>query len=225
MMGNLFSIFDPSTQILSLSLNWGSLLLLLFIFPYSFWMFYNSSFLLVSKVASTLKAEFSTLLGPSAFQGATLLFIALFFMILIVNVLGLMPYIFTPTSHPLLTVTLALPVWVAIILYGWVNHTFHMLAHLVPEGTPGPLMVFMVCIETVSNIIRPLTLSVRLAANMIAGHLLLTLLGNQGAQMPTLMLPLLLGSQLLLLTLESAVAMIQAYVFTVLSSLYMSEST
>jgi F-type H+-transporting ATPase subunit a len=82
-----------------------------------------------------------------------------------------------------------------------------------------------VCIETIRNIIRPLTLSVRLAANIIAGHLLLTLLGNQGNNLPSFLLPLLLIVQLLLLILESAVAIIQAYVFIVLTTLYASETS
>ena len=100
-----------------------------------------------------------------------------------------------------------------------------MLAHLVPQRTPGPLIVFIVIIETVSNIIRPLTLAVRLSANIIAGHLLITLLGNQTAISYNFTLLTLLITQILLLTLESAVAIIQSYVFAVLSSLYSSERT
>jgi F-type H+-transporting ATPase subunit a len=98
-----------------------------------------------------------------------------------------------------------------------------MFAHLVPSGTPPALIAFIVLIETASNIIRPITLSVRLAANIIAGHLLITLLGNQGVGLVITMLPLLLGVQILLIVLESAVALIQAYVFTTLSTLYASE--
>jgi F-type H+-transporting ATPase subunit a len=98
-----------------------------------------------------------------------------------------------------------------------------MLAHLVPQGTPPALMPFMVCIETISNIIRPGTLAVRLAANIIAGHLLITLLGNQGPSASQITLALLLITQLLLLTLETAVAVIQSYVFAILRTLYSSE--
>jgi F-type H+-transporting ATPase subunit a len=92
----------------------------------------------------------------------------------------------------------------------------------VPSGTPGALIPFMVLIETVRNIIRPGTLSIRLAANMVAGHLLLTLLGSQGALNSLLII--LIPSLCLLLTLEVGVACIQAYVFTVLRSLYLSET-
>ena len=99
-----------------------------------------------------------------------------------------------------------------------------MFAHLVPQGTPGVLIPFMVLIETISNIIRPGTLAVRLAANIIAGHLLLTLLGNTGPSIrSSFLLSILIFSQILLLTLESAVAIIQSYVFAVLSTLYTGE--
>jgi F-type H+-transporting ATPase subunit a len=85
-------------------------------------------------------------------------------------------------------------------------------------------MSFMVIIETIRNIIRPGTLAVRLSANIIAGHLLLTLLGNQTALSERLVLLSLISTQIALLVLEAAVAIIQAYVFMVLTSLYLSES-
>jgi F-type H+-transporting ATPase subunit a len=99
-----------------------------------------------------------------------------------------------------------------------------MLAHLVPQSTPPILMPFMVIIETVRNLIRPLTLAVRLTANIIAGHLLITLLGNQIADNSIVLSgSILLITQITLLILESAVALIQSYVFTVLACLYSSE--
>jgi F-type H+-transporting ATPase subunit a len=84
-------------------------------------------------------------------------------------------------------------------------------------------MPFIVCIETIRNIIRPGTLAVRLTANIIAGHLLLTLLGNTGNTIPSILLSVLIITQLALLTLEAAVAIIQSYVFAVLRTLYSSE--
>ena len=97
------------------------------------------------------------------------------------------------------------------------------LAHLVPEGTPGALIPVMVIIETVSLIIRPGTLAVRLAANMVAGHLLLVLLGGQGPRLSGGALLGLMVGLVLLVVLECAVACIQAYVFTILRSLYLAE--
>nr|AXS65634.1 ATP synthase F0 subunit 6 [Histeroidea sp. 4 KM-2017] len=222
MMTNLFSSFDPSTN-LGLSLNWTSTILAMLFIPPMFWVIPSRFNFLWIKITTTLHSEFKTLIGNNEIKGSTLIFITLFSMILFNNFLGLFPYIFTSTSHLIVTLGLALPLWLSFMLYGWLNNTIHMLAHLVPQGTPPVLMPFMVCIETISNIIRPGTLAVRLAANMIAGHLLMTLLGDTGPSLSLIMVNLLVISQLLLLLLESAVAIIQSYVFAVLSTLYSSE--
>nr|YP_010397555.1 ATP synthase F0 subunit 6 [Boreoheptagyia kurobebrevis]UQJ73464.1 ATP synthase F0 subunit 6 [Boreoheptagyia kurobebrevis] len=223
MMTNLFSVFDPSTTIFNLSLNWLSTFIGLLIIPCSFWFMPSRFNILWNNILLTLHKEFKTLLGPSGHNGSSFIFISLFSLILFNNFLGLFPYIFTSTSHLTLTLALALPLWLSFMIYGWINHTQHMFAHLVPQGTPSVLMPFMVCIETISNIIRPGTLAVRLAANMIAGHLLLTLLGNTGNSLSFYLVSLLITAQIALLVLESAVAIIQSYVFAVLSTLYSSE--
>nr|AIW06320.1 ATP synthase F0 subunit 6 [Drosophila erecta]QXG19195.1 ATP synthase F0 subunit 6 [Drosophila erecta]DAA06186.1 TPA_exp: ATP synthase F0 subunit 6 [Drosophila erecta] len=222
MMTNLFSVFDPSA-IFNLSLNWLSTFLGLLLIPSIYWLMPSRYNILWNSILLTLHKEFKTLLGPSSHNGSTFIFISLFSLILFNNFMGLFPYIFTSTSHLTLTLSLALPLWLCFMLYGWLNHTQHMFAHLVPQGTPAILMPFMVCIETISNIIRPGTLAVRLTANMIAGHLLLTLLGNTGPSMSYFLVTFLLVTQIALLVLESAVAMIQSYVFAVLSTLYSSE--
>nr|YP_010883673.1 ATP synthase F0 subunit 6 [Simulium jisigouense]WIV81713.1 ATP synthase F0 subunit 6 [Simulium jisigouense] len=223
MMTNLFSVFDPSTTILNLSLNWLSTFLGLLLIPASFWLIPTRFQFLWNSILLTLHKEFKTLLGPTGHNGSSFIFISLFSMIVFNNFLGLFPYIFTSTAHLTLTLGLALPLWLSFMIYGWINHTQHMFAHLVPQGTPAVLMPFMVCIETISNVIRPGTLAVRLAANMIAGHLLLTLLGNTGPSLSYALVSLLIGAQIALLVLESAVAIIQSYVFAVLSTLYSSE--
>uniref|UniRef100_A0AB38ZFW1 ATP synthase subunit a n=1 Tax=Bactrocera cinnabaria TaxID=3138142 RepID=A0AB38ZFW1_9MUSC len=223
MMTNLFSVFDPSSSIFNLSLNWTSTFLGLLIIPSAYWLMPSRWHIFWNTILMTLHKEFKTLLGPSGHSGSTFIFVSLFSLILFNNFMGLFPYIFTSTSHLTLTLTLALPLWLCFMIYGWINHTQHMFAHLVPQGTPAILMPFMVCIETISNIIRPGTLAVRLAANMIAGHLLLTLLGNTGPSLSYTIVSLLLIGQIALLVLESAVAIIQSYVFAVLSTLYSSE--
>nr|YP_010894863.1 ATP synthase F0 subunit 6 [Amiota spinifemorata]WJW73376.1 ATP synthase F0 subunit 6 [Amiota spinifemorata] len=223
MMTNLFSVFDPSSSIFNLSINWMSTFLGLLLIPSMYWLMPSRYNIFWNSILNTLHKEFKTLLGPSGHNGSTFIFISLFSMILFNNFMGLFPYIFTSTSHLTLTLTLALPLWLCFMIYGWINHTQHMFAHLVPQGTPAVLMPFMVCIETISNIIRPGTLAVRLTANMIAGHLLLTLLGNTGPSLSSILIILLLITQIALLVLESAVAMIQSYVFAVLSTLYSSE--
>nr|AFQ62257.1 ATP synthase F0 subunit 6 [Cheironitis sp. MJTNT-2012] len=223
MMTNLFSSFDPSTS-LYIPMNWTSVILCFIIIPLSFWLIPTRISYLWKTILLSLHKEFKTLLGPSS-SGSTFIFVSLFALILYNNFLGLFPYIFTGTSHLAMTLTLALPLWLSFMIFGWINNTIYMLAHLVPQGTPPILMPFMVCIETISNMIRPGTLAVRLAANMIAGHLLLTLLGNTGPMIPSSLLIVLLITQILLLVLESAVAIIQSYVFAVLSTLYSSEVT
>nr|YP_010945403.1 ATP synthase F0 subunit 6 [Palaemon modestus]AUR43938.1 ATP synthase F0 subunit 6 [Palaemon modestus]UVU21236.1 ATP synthase F0 subunit 6 [Palaemon modestus] len=222
MMTNLFSSFDPLSSLANLPLNWASTLLALLFMPYLYWAMPSRASLAWSSLMLTLHKELKILLGPTN-PGGTLVFVSLFSLIMFNNFLGLIPYIFTSTSHLVMTLSLALPLWLTSMIFGWLNHTKHMFAHLVPSGTPMPLTPLMVLIETVSNIIRPGTLAVRLAANMIAGHLLLTLLGNTGPSWSKTLLPILLFSQLLLLILESAVAIIQSYVFAALTTLYTSE--
>lgn len=223
MIINLFSIFDPSTNILNISFNWLSSLLGILFFPIIFWFLPSRISLFWNKIFKTLHLEFKTLLGPSRFKGTTFIFISLFTFILFNNFLGLFPYIFTSTSHITITLSLALPLWLSFIFFGWINNTKHIFAHLVPQGTPSVLIPFIVIIETIRNVIRPGTLAVRLSANIIAGHLLLTLLGNTGNSISTFLLSILIITQLLLLTLETAVAIIQSYVFTILSTLYSRE--
>nr|QDP18105.1 ATP synthase F0 subunit 6 [Sphenarium purpurascens] len=223
-MTNLFSTFDPSTSLFNLSINWSSTFIGLILIPSVFWMLPARIQLLWNKLNINLHNEFKTLISSKSFHGTTLIFISMFIMMMFNNFMGLFPYIFTSTSHMVLTFSIALPMWLSFMLFGWINNTKHMLAHLVPQGTPPALMSFMVIIETISNIIKPGTLAIRLAANMIAGHLLLTLLGNTGPMISFNMITILMISQMLLLTLESAVALIQAYVFSILSTLYSSET-
>lgn len=223
MIINLFSIFDPSTNIFNFSLNWLRTIIGIIFFPILFWFLPSRNFIFWNKIFLILHLEFKTLLGISSFKGTTFIFISLFSLILFNNFLGLFPYIFTSTSHITITLSLALPLWLSFILFGWVNNTKHILAHLVPQGTPSILIPFIVIIETISNIIRPGTLAVRLSANIIAGHLLLTLLGNTGNSLSSLIISILIFTQILLLTLESAVAVIQSYVFTILRTLYSRE--
>merc|ERR1712215_329246 len=149
--------------------------------------------------------------------------ISIFFFILFSNFIGLMPYIFTSTRHLSLTLALSLPVWIGSILISIIYQYNNLLAHLVPTGTPRFLMPLIVVIETVRNVIRPATLAIRLGANIVAGHLLLTLLGSQGPSLVGVGLAGLFIGLVLLLLLEVAVACIQSYVFTILGSLYLKE--
>nr|AWV83501.1 ATP synthase F0 subunit 6 [Magicicada septendecim]QBM08215.1 ATP synthase F0 subunit 6 [Magicicada septendecim]QBM08280.1 ATP synthase F0 subunit 6 [Magicicada septendecim]QBM08293.1 ATP synthase F0 subunit 6 [Magicicada septendecim] len=219
MMTNLFSTFDPSTGLFSL--NWLSSLILLLFMPMSFWYIPSRYMIFISKILNTMSFELNLLMNSSSL-GSSLLFCSLFIFILFNNFLGLFPYIFTSSSHLVFSLSLSLPLWLTFVLFGFLNNTNHMFCHLVPMGTPTILMPFMVCIETVSNLIRPGSLAVRLTANMIAGHLLMTLLGKSSINSEIYMNVIIL-IQMLLMLFESAVCVIQSYVFTVLSTLYYSE--
>nr|YP_002735074.1 ATP synthase F0 subunit 6 [Riptortus pedestris]ABZ02116.1 ATP synthase F0 subunit 6 [Riptortus pedestris] len=221
MMTNLFSTFDPATSTFS-SMNWISTITCFLLIPLTYWMLPNRLNTLFNLLISKLNEEFKTLMGPNS-KGMTLMMISLFMFILINNIMGLLPYIFTSSSHMVFTMTMALPLWLSLMIFGWINHTNHMFAHLIPIGTPAPLMPFMVLIETISNLIRPGSLAVRLTANMIAGHLLMSLLGNNATNANLIILPLIISIQIMLMLFESAVSLIQSYVFSVLSTLYSSE--
>merc|ERR1712200_394401 len=181
---------------------------------------YSKSF---TKIIFFLEKELKAVFGESIIQGTIFIFIRIFFFILFNNFMGLFPYIFTRRRHISFTLTLALPLWLGRILISILYQYNNLLAHLVPTGTPSFLIPVIVVIETVRNMIRPLTLSIRLAANIVAGHLLLTLLGSQGPLLSLFNLSLLIIGLFLLLLLEVAVACIQSYVFTILSSLYLNE--
>lgn len=222
MITRLFSIFEPSSRILRLSLNWISTFLGLMCIPYLYWRGPSRWSLVWCKITKALHNEFKVLLGMS-FSRRAVVFVSVFSFIVFNNFLGLLPYIFTRTRHLVITLSLSLPLWLTFMIYGWFNHTQHIFAHLVPQGTPGVLIPFIVLIETIRNVIRPGTLAVRLAANIIAGHLLLTLLGNTGPSLTYFLVFTLVLAQILLLILESAVAIIQSYVFAVLRTLYAGE--
>lgn len=224
MINNLFSIFDPTTNLLNLSLNWLRTFIGLIFIPYSFWLFPNRLFFFWNFIIIKLHKEFKNLLGNSKINnGSTFIFISLFSFILFNNFLGLFPYIFTSTSHLNISLSLSLSLWLRFIIFGWFNNTQHIFTHLIPQGTPYILIPFIVLIETIRNIIRPGTLAVRLTANIIAGHLLLTLLRRRRNNLSNYLLLILILIQILLLTLESAVAIIQAYVITILRTLYSRE--
>jgi ATP synthase subunit 6 len=149
--------------------------------------------------------------------------------VLLSNVLGLVPYSFTTTSHLIVTLALALSVFGAVVILSVQLHKIHAFSHFLPPGTSLPLAFLLVPIEIVSFIFKPLSLAVRLFANMIAGHTLLKVIGGfswtiikKGGLIfiahfiPLLVLVLLIG-------LELGVALIQTYVFTILICIYFRE--
>jgi len=148
----------------------------------------------------------------------------LFMFILAANMLGMIPYSFTVTSHIIVTFALALFVFLLATVVGFIRHGAHYLKIFVPSGVPAPMLLVLVPIEVISYFTRPISLSVRLFANMMAGHTMLKVfasfvvgLGIIGGWAPLAMMVALTG-------LEFLVAFLQAYVFTVLTIIYLSDA-
>lgn len=152
---------------------------------------------------------------------------SLILFLITLNMLGLLPYTFTPTTQLSLNIAFAVPLWLATVIIGMRNQPTHALGHLLPEGTPTLLIPVLIIIETISLFIRPLALGVRLTANLTAGHLLIQLIATAAFVLlpliPTVAI-LTAGLLFLLTLLEVAVAIIQAYVFVLLLSLYLQEN-
>nr|YP_009340896.1 ATP synthase F0 subunit 6 [Nilaparvata bakeri]AGE94099.1 ATP synthase F0 subunit 6 [Nilaparvata bakeri] len=211
-MSNLFSSFDPSTSI-SFSTNWISMVLILLFMPNKFWMSESRNSMTKLIVKNLIMKEMNFIYFNKQF---TLNLQTIFMFILTINLMGISPYTFTSTSHLSVSMAIGLPIWISLMTYSWLNFTNLMFSHLLPVSTPPIMSPFMIMVESISNLIRPISLSVRLSANMIAGHLLMTLLGNIN-EIETIYLISLM--QLFLMLFEISVALIQAYVFSILMTM------
>lgn len=222
MIINIFSIFDPSTSLIT-SFNWLSITLILIILPGQFWLTPSRISIIWLIFINYIFNEFKILVWYS--YSNLIVFIRLIIIVFFNNFLGLFPYIFTASRHIRFCLSLSLSLWLGIIIYRIINYLNDLLAHLTPQGTPILLIPFIVIIESIRLIIRPITLSIRLTANIIAGHLLISLLGSSGQFISRIFLiNIILFSQILLFILEISVSIIQAYVFSILSTLYSRES-
>lgn len=220
MIINLFSIFDPSIFLLKIFPWFFSFVVIIFLITGKFEL--SKNFIVIKMILLPLSKELKSLLGRNLKKGNIFLILILFLTIFIVNFFALFPFIFTPSAHIMITFPISFVFWISFIIFGWYNNSKNILSHLVPMGTPLVLINFMVLIELVSNIIRPITLSVRLCANIVAGHLLLRLLRNFSLNSLIYFYYSLRGL-LILGVLEIAVALIQGYVFITLVSLYSTE--
>nr|QXT60055.1 ATP synthase membrane subunit 6 [Allaphis sp. 1 YL-2021a] len=217
MTTNLFNIFDPSTMILNMEMNWMSTMFTIMLIPNFLWILPNRIKWILNKIMTILNNEMIMLYKSKNIKSPSFLFISLFMFILMNNFLGLFPYIFSCSSHMIFSLTLAMPFWLFFIILSIIKNTKNMIIHLIPMNTPIYLAPLMTIIETVSIIIRPMSLSIRLTANMIAGHLMMTLLNSNSFMMIILLI------QMFLMIFELCVTIIQSYVFSILSSLYSSE--
>ena len=175
-------------------------------------------------VASTVRST----TGEEGMRFFPLVF-SLFMFVLMSNLIGLVPYTFTVTSQIIVTFALAALVIGTVIVYGVMKHGRHFLDLFVPSGVALPLMFILVPIEIISFISRPISLSVRLFANMLAGHITLKVFGGFVALMlgggaVAILSPLPLAGIILLTAFELLVAVLQAYVFAILTCVYLNDA-
>lgn len=152
------------------------------------------------------------------------LIFTLFMFILTCNVFGMIPYGFTVTSHISITFALAIMVFLLVTLFGIYLHRFHFFSLFLPAGTPCWLAPLMVVIELFAYLARPVSLSLRLAANMVAGHVLLKVMAGFVVSMAIYLKILPVPFIVVLIGFELFVAMLQAYIFTILSCVYLNDA-
>ena len=212
MITRLFSIFDPSSPWIR---NWVVLVFFI-ILPIKIY-FSNYTENLLSLILLQLNNEIK--FNQNSIR---LIFLCVFIFILNLNLIGLFPYVIAAARHARISFSLSLTFWVAIIIFGFAHRVKDLFTHIVPLGCPSRLIFFIVIIESISLIIRPITLAVRLSANIIAGHVILSLIrsisffGLSRFLIRTVI-------QIILLILETAVAVVQPYVFFTLLRLYIKE--
>nr|YP_010454070.1 ATP synthase F0 subunit 6 [Euprymna brenneri]QXJ42047.1 ATP synthase F0 subunit 6 [Euprymna brenneri] len=225
MMVDIFSSFDDhnSTLFSAHMLTWLLSLWSLFFINSSYWV--NTSnmnnLMALPKQAINIQItrSFSMNMG-----GFSLMISSLFITIINFNMLGLMPYVFSTTSHLAMTFVLALPLWLSLIISSYMNNPYSSLASMLPLGTPTFLIPFLPVIESLSILVRPITLSIRLAANISAGHIILTLIGDY-LTISMMSNSYLISSMVIMIQMgyfifEIGIGIIQGYIFSLLITLY-----
>jgi len=150
--------------------------------------------------------------------------LTLFVFILFCNVLGLVPYSFTPTSHIIVTFAMALVVFLGVTAIGFIKHGVHFVSFFVPKGVPFVLLLLLVPIEIISYFVRPFSLSIRLFANMLAGHTMLKVFGGFVVMLGIWAGWAPLAFIIAFTGLELLIAFLQAYVFAILTCLYLNDA-
>lgn len=226
MITDIFSSFDPATNSIfnfSSPLFWTLNFIIIAIISPSFW---SSPSRIFWALSIPINIIYDQVLRTASkhLKGIASILSPLFIIIILINLLGIVPYTFRTTSHLLFSLTLGLPLWFRIIASGATYSPSHAAAALLPGGAPGPLNPFLVLIETTRIVIRPITLSFRLTANISAGHIVLALIRTYlvaAIYNSALSLILILFLfQVGYILFEFAICLIQAYIFCLLLSLY-----
>ena len=179
---------------------------------------------LISEMSYTFVAKMiSDTAGSSAKPFFPFIF-TLFMFVLFCNMIGMLPYSFTVTSHIIVTFVLAAIVFIGVTVIGFVKHGIKYLELFVPKGVPAVLLPLIVIIEIISYLSRPISLSVRLFANMMAGHTMLKVFGGFVISLGILGGWLPLSFSIALTGLEILVAFLQAYVFAILTCIYLNDA-
>ncbi len=224
MIPDIFSAFDPHRfNILTPSRIFIIInILLIIITQLTFWTSTSRSNSILSPFILIITAQLSRTFINNL-KGLRQITTTLFLSIIVINLLGLIPYFFSTSSHLIFTLIFGLPLWLTIIISRFSKSIIKSIAHLLPDGAPDWLNPFLVLIETRRVTVRPITLSFRLAANMSAGHIVLGLIGIYCA---SAWFSSITGLIILVLTtigyilFEVAICLIQAYIFCLLLSLY-----
>nr|YP_010891518.1 ATP synthase F0 subunit 6 [Alviniconcha adamantis]WJK73041.1 ATP synthase F0 subunit 6 [Alviniconcha adamantis] len=228
MLVDIFSSFDDNNQVFMSMyvLMWVFSLITILIFSSSYWVAYPRWMGFINIFKATASAQIFRSFGLNL-GGFMNLITALFLFLIFMNLSGLIPYVFSPTSHLAISLSLGLPLWLSLIISGIFFSPTSVIASLLPMGAPAALNPFLVIIETVSILVRPITLSVRLTANMSAGHIVLTLIGNYLTASffisSIFSMALLVSIQVLYTIFEFGISVIQAYIFCLLITLYSDE--
>ena len=228
MLVDIFSSFDDNNQVfISLYvLIWAFSLSIILIFSSNYWVATPRWNALINIFKDTISSQVFRSFGVSL-GGFLNIITGLFLFLIFLNLRGLIPYVFSPTSHLAVSLSLGLPLWLALLVSAVFFNPRSVVAGLLPIGAPAPLNPFLVLIETVSISVRPITLSVRLMANIRAGHIVLTLVGNYitarffGTRVFSI--ALLVSIQVLYSVFEFGIGVIQAYIFCLLITLYSDE--
>jgi len=179
---------------------------------------------LITEMSYTFVAKMINDTAGSAAKSFFPFIFTLFMFVLFSNMVGMLPYSFTTTSHIIVTFVLAAIVFVGVTILGFVKHGFKYLELFVPKGVPMVLLPLIVIIEIISYLSRPVSLSVRLFANMMAGHTMLKVFGGFVISLGLLGGWLPLGFSIALTGLEILVAFLQAYVFAILTCIYLNDA-
>nr|AEK84153.1 ATP synthase F0 subunit 6 [Alcithoe benthicola] len=228
MLVDIFSSFDDNNQVFM------SIYMLMWLFSLITILLFSSAYWVVNPRWVSVIATFKDTVSSQIFRSYGLcmggfinIITALFLLLIMMNLSGLIPYVFSLTSHLAVSLCLGLPLWLSLIISAVFYNLSSVLAGLLPMGAPALLNPFLVIIETISITVRPITLSVRLMANMSAGHIVLTLIGSYlttslfTSSIFTMLL--LISIQVLYTIFEFGISLIQAYIFCLLITLYSDE--